>query len=157
MVAGWRATQGGSTGTLKLQESEIEILEFYLRVFCVLYTCIHVHTGMCASMKRSEVDLSHRPQFFETGSSFLRQGLLLSLELTNWSVWLGSELQESACLHLPRLGLWTCPSMPFLCGHQGIQAEALSLDSKHFPDQAIPKAVSSDVNPILHYPYQLRP
>lgn len=74
MVAGWRATQGGSTGTLKLQESEIEILEFYLRVFCVLYTCIHVHTGMCASMKRSEVDLSHRPQLlsaflFETGSA----------------------------------------------------------------------------------------
>lgn len=46
--------------------------------------------------------------------SLLRQVLLLSLEVISWLVWLGSELQESTCLHFSRTGIMSRPHHSWL-------------------------------------------
>ena len=57
---------------------------------CVVYACVHIQVQVCVCLWRTEVSLGYfsislLPEFFSL-SEFLRQGLLLSLELTESAI-----------------------------------------------------------------------
>lgn len=57
---------------------------------------------------------------------FLRQGLLLSLELSNWLQWMAEEPLAASCLSLPKVvSQAASPSIPH--EHQGSE----SMSSQH--------------------------
>lgn len=102
----------------------------------VLYTCAHVDVGMCTSMWRPDVDLNYLPQLlstfpFEHGT---RVHLFVSLA---WEWALGIHLSFSS-LPVPTnpqdLDYGPAPPCSAFIGMLGIQAQALSLGSKHFTE-----------------------
>lgn len=64
-------------------------------VLCVfLFTCVH----SCGGQRSVLAAFSCPPPYF------MRQGLLLDLEPTNWLVWPASKLQRLSCVLMPGAG-----------------------------------------------------